>query len=1073
MALAEDELDTVEPAPIRRRRLQMWRWRISLGLIVLFLFAAFAVWLSRERIAGNFIESQLEAYDIPATYEIEQISPETQVLRNIVVGHPAAPDMTIERAIVRLRYRLGTPTIGRVTLIRPRLFGTLRNGALSFGTLDKALFRDTGEPPGLPDLDVRLVDGRALIETDYGPIGIKAEGEGELDDGFSGILAASAPVLDGGGCAARGTTLYGKVTTSRGKPRVRGPLRLASLTCPEMALALRDVGVELGAAADADLAGVDAEGKLASGAAGYGAIRANGLNGNFDFALRKDALNAKYALAARGIDMPQAQAALLTAEGSLRGRQGSGNLELQAELEGNGVRMGSGLDRALRDLGASSEDTLLAPILTQARAALVREAPASRLTASLSVRKTGEVLTLVMPQANLRGGSGETLLALSSFSLSTAGDGPPRLAGNFATGGRGLPRIVGRMERAASGGPVLRMRMAEYRAGGSSLAVPELVIAQAGSGTVGFSGRVLASGALPGGSASGLAVPVAGRWDGGRLSMWRECAEFRFDRLTLARLTLERRGLTLCPPRGRYILEQDSRGLRLVAGAPSLDVSGRLAATPIRLRSGPIGIAYPGALSARAVDVMLGPAATASAFRISNLDATFGREITGGFGDADVRLYAVPLNLMRASGRWRYAGGRLTISESEFTLVDRRDPARFNPLVSNDGILSLADNAITAGATLREPNTGREVTDVDIVHNLASGRGHADLTVAGLAFDRALQPETLSRLALGVIANARGTITGTGRIAWTEAGVTSSGRFSSDGLDFAAAFGPVKGASGTVEFADLINLTTAPNQRLRIASVNPGIEVTEGELVFGLEGGRMLGVEGATWPFMGGTLTLRPVDLNLGVSERRAYVFEVRGLDASVFVQQLELGNINATGIFDGEVPIIFDAAGNGRIEGGRLVSRPSGGNISYIGELTYENMGAIANFAFDALKSLDYDRMTVELNGNLAGEIITELRFEGVSQGEGAKRNFITRRLANLPLEFRINIRAAFAQLLTSLRSLYDPAFVRDPRELGLLSDDGTRLRREVQPGPEVIKPEDLIPDEPPVQTQESENQP
>ena len=55
---------------------------------------------------------------------------------------PQAPDLTIERAEVAIRYRLGTPTLGRITLVRPRLFGTLRGGKLSFGTLDKALFRD-------------------------------------------------------------------------------------------------------------------------------------------------------------------------------------------------------------------------------------------------------------------------------------------------------------------------------------------------------------------------------------------------------------------------------------------------------------------------------------------------------------------------------------------------------------------------------------------------------------------------------------------------------------------------------------------------------------------------------------------------------------------------------------------------------------------------------------------------------------------------------------------------------------------------------------------------------------------
>lgn len=85
------------------------------------------------------------------------------------------------------------------------------------------------------------------------------------------------------------------------------------------------------------------------------------------------------------------------------------------------------------------------------------------------------------------------------------------------------------------------------------------------------------------------------------------------------------------------------------------------------------------------------------------------------------------------------------------------------------------------------------------------------------------------------------------------------------------------------------------------------------------------------------------------------------------------------------------------------------------------------------------------------------------MKQGETAKRNFITKQLAKLPLEFRVNVRAQFYQLLSSMKSLYDPSAVRDPRELGLLTDDGQRLRRAVtgeEAEPE-ISPEDLIPDE------------
>ncbi len=1059
-----------ERAAPRRR----WWLRVALAGLLVLLAALAIAWVSRERIAGNVIEGQLRKYDIPATYTIARIAPDRQILTNIVVGDPRAPDLTVERAEVAIRYRLGTPTLGRVTLVRPRLFGTLKGGSLSFGTLDKALFRKTGKPPGLPAFDVKLVDGRALIESDYGPVGIKAEGVGPIDSGFAGVLAVAAPQLGGAGCHAQGTTLYGNITTAGGKATVKGPLRLGDLSCPGQAIALQTASLALDATIDADFKGVDGHGRLATGALAAAGARANGLTGTLRASLRDGALTARYSLAARGLAHPQARAALLTAEGTVRGRDGLSTLELQSDLAGNGMRIGDGLDRMLANATRSAQSTLLAPLLRQARAALAREGKASSLTAHLTARRAPTGTSVVIPQAALRGGSGATLLSLSQVQISSEASGTPRFSGNLATGGAGLPRIVGRMERSPRGDALLHMRMAEYRAGTSALEFPDLVLAQSENGALGFAGRARASGPLPGGSARNLLVPLDGSWStNGGLVLWRKCTTIGFDQLAVASLTLDRRSLTLCPSRGQPIVRQDGRGLRIAAGAPSVDLTGRLADTPVRVRSGPIGFAYPGALNARAVDVSLGPPATASTFRISNLTATFGREIAGKFADADIRLFAVPMNLLNASGNWRYAGGTLGLADGSFRLVDREGVPRFNPLVSDGATLSLRDNLIHAKATLREPTSGREVTDVAIVHNLGNGTGHADLTVNRLLFDRALQPDTLTPRAKGVVANVSGTVRGTGRIDWTERGVTSHGSFSSDALDLAAAFGPVKGASGTVEFTDLIALTTAPDQRIHIGSVNPGIEVTDGELVFSLRNGQILGVQGATWPFMGGTLTLRSTTLNLGTSEERRYIFEIEGLQAAEFVQRMELANINATGTFDGTLPIVFDTSGNGRIEGGLLIARPPGGNISYLGELNRHDLGTMANFAFDALKSLDYKQMSVAMDGSLTGEIVTRVRFDGVKQGAGAKRNFLTKRFENLPIRFNINIRAPFYQLITSIKAMYDPASVRDPREVGLLDAEGRVLRREVSPPPPAIKPDDLVPDQPPVQTSESEKQP
>jgi hypothetical protein len=321
----------------------------------------------------------------------------------------------------------------------------------------------------------------------------------------------------------------------------------------------------------------------------------------------------------------------------------------------------------------------------------------------------------------------------------------------------------------------------------------------------------------------------------------------------------------------------------------------------------------------------------------------------------------------------------------------------------------------------------------------------------------------------------KGTVTGTGRIDWDEKGVSSSGRFSSDSLDFAAAFGPVKGASGTIVFTDLLGLTTAPDQVLKVASVNPGIEVTGGEVVFRLTNGQALSVERGTWPFMGGTLTMRPVTLNLGVSERRDYVLEIRSLEAAQFVQRMELENLSATGTFDGEIPLVFDVDGNGRVEGGHLVSR-DGGNLSYVGALTYKDLSTMANMAFDALRSLDYKGMAIDMNGPLTGEIVTRVRFDGVSQGAGAKQNIITRQIGKLPFRFVVTVTAPFYQVITNIRSMYDPAMVRSPQDLvaeGKLIDENGNL---VAPGQLPATPGPTpqpTPDEADIQHRESENAP
>jgi hypothetical protein len=1029
-----DAGEQVEVAMPPRRR-----WPVPLAVAAVALAGGLGwVWLSREEIADDIISGQLKSMGLPATYTVEKVAGQHQVLRNVVVGDPRHPDLTIEQVDVAITYGWGMPSIGRIQLVKPRLYGSLRGGKPTFGSLDKVLFTGSKEPFRLPDLDVDVIDGRARLDSDYGPVGLKLEGKGALRDGFSGTLAAVAPTVQAGDCRADKASLFGAISITHEKPRFTGPARMAALDCRASGVSARMVGAQIDATFDTTLDGGDARLALGSAALAMGTARAGGSTGTATLTYRKNALTAKYDLGLRAVTTPQLTAAAVATEGMVRSRDGLAAFDAEGQLSGSGMQLGDGLDSVLAGVERSAADTLAAPILAQVRGALRREGRASSLSGAYTLRQTGAVTSLVLPQAVVRGGSGATLLSLSRFQFTMGNQLAQNFSGHFTTGGAGLPQIAGRMERRPGGETLLRLTMADYQAGSARLAIPELMLAQARNGALGFAGRAVLSGALPGGGASNLQVPLEGNWSGaGGLSVWRKCTPIRFDSLSLANLKLDRRELTLCPQPGGAILRSDARGLRIAAGAPSLDVTGWLGDTAMHVVSGPVGFAMPGALAARKLDVTLGSGEAPTRFQIDNLTARVGKDIAGQFDGSQIFLAAVPLDMRDATGNWRYANGALTIDGAKFRLEDREVADRFRPLLARDARLTLADNVIQADAVLREPASDRVVTSAAIRHDLGSGRGHADLAVDNLQFDKQLQPDTLTALALGVIANARGSVRGAGRIDWTPDKVTSTGRFTTEGMDFAAAFGPTKGVSGTVEFTDLLGLVTAPDQRLKIASINPGIEANDGELSFALQGESVLMVNGAKWPFLNGSMELLPTRMVLGAAETRRFTLKLSGVDAAQFITRMEMANLSATGTFDGTMPLVFDENG-GHIEGGLLVSRPPGGNVSYVGQLTYKDLTPIVNYAFDALRSLDYREMRIAMDGALEGEIVTRVRFSGVKQGQGAKQNFVTRRLSRLPIQFNVNLRAPFYQLITSFKAMYDPDSIRDPRSLGLLGADG-----------------------------------
>ena len=1055
MPVSDMHAETPVSAAPRRLRSGRWRKHIGLGGATLALVAGSAAWLDRERLAGDFIDDYLAARGVPATYRIVALGPRTQVIEDLVIGDPARPDLTAKAMVIELGVGWAGPEVRRVRLESARLFATWRGGKASLGALDPLIFTDSDAPPALPAFDLVLRDARALVESDVGNIGIKIEGSGRLDDGFAGQLAATAPRLGTEACRAARATLYGAITTRAGKASMNGPLRIAGLACGGAGLASADVGTRITLARDFASAKGDLR-IVGNGLAGAG-LSARRLSGTGQVSWSGEGLVAAHDLALEDITAPQARLARLTVEGSWRAGKDPARGAWQGRLGGEGLAADNAFDAMLAEAGKGLEGTLLAPLLARVRGGLTRSLEGAAFRTEALVRHRPGEAALVIPEASIAASSGERIFALSQFSARLTGGTLSDLKGNLLAGGGDLPAISGRIGSSQDGGWALRLAMAEYRAGENRLAIPRLTLHQDGrGGALRFAGLVTADGALPGGSVRGLEIPLEGTVSSsGALALGTDCAGVRFAALSLSGLALAGNAITLCPEGGGAVLTWDE-GLRLAARTGKLALAGTLGESPASLAADRLVLRYPEPFLVEGLSARIGAPGNAVQLAAASLTGSLSGGIAGDFTGGTARLDVVPLDLDALSGRWSFAEGVLSVEEGAFSLSDRpaEGEARFAPLAAEGAKLSLDGDTILARAQLRHPATRREIASVDIRHDLASARGGARLSVPGLVFDASLQPAELLPQAAGVIALADGRVTGTGRIDWQGDDLSSSGSFASEGLDFAAAFGPVRGLRGRVDFSDLINLTTAPGQELSVAAINPGVEVLAGRIRFALEDGTRLTLEDARWPFMGGTLVMRPLAMDFARNEERRYVFEIIGLDAAAFVAEMELTNLSATGTFDGTVPIVFDAEGNGRIDRGVLIARPGGGNVAYIGELTYEDLGAMGNYAFAALRSLDYRQMSVGLDGSLGGEIITNFDFDGVRQGAGTSQNFVTRRLARLPIRFKVNVRSEnFYELSTMVRSFWDIDYLGSPVDRGLLKAEGGRFvpanpsRQSVQP--------------------------
>ncbi len=423
--------------------------------------------------------------------------------------------------------------------------------------------------------------------------------------------------------------------------------------------------------------------------------------------------------------------------------------------------------------------------------------------------------------------------------------------------------------------------------------------------------------------------------------------------------------------------------------------------------------------------------------------------VTGAFRGGQLEDPALPANVARIDARWTAGpeGGRtvVRIADGQARVTDKLtipvaegsaeadDPTakprpRFNPLRITGVNGALADGRIDADGAILLEDKDREIARFTARHDLASGDGSAHVTNPALQFSSALDLYEITELARGVVDGVEGPMGVDLTVAWDSTSMTSRGRISPRHVNLlAVALGPVEGISGDIDFDDLFALTTPPGQRVAIRRLNPGVVVEAGEIAFQVLGPDRVQIEGATWPFASGELSIAPQMVLIGEDEFRMNL-TLRNVDVQKLIAQLELQDLTATGRVEGSFPLVFDSTG-GRIVRGTLRAAPPGGEIRYTGAAG-DGLAGAPQIAFDALKAFAYTDLVLELDGELEGDIVTAIRFEGqnvqpiggiVAPGLIPLPGMDRLKVTGWPFKFTVSVRAPFRRLVRTSDSIND----------------------------------------------------
>ena len=1022
---------------------------VALGLLVLLLVIVVVAWIQRRPIATHYLKSEFERRGVIASYHLDRVGLRTQEVSNLVIGDPSRPDLVARYAHIETRLKWnGSFEVYRIVARGVRLRGRLIHGRVSWGQIDRLMPPPSNKPFALPDFVLDIRDSTIALATPFGPVGFALEGNGKLSGGFKGQAAVSSPYLIPGRCAARRLHAHLALAVIARRPHVEGPVSLDRFTCPASRFDIVAPRFDAKANFNEAFTSIDGSGRMAISSLVAGSNGLANFIGDISYRGSFGDVSGRVKLSAQKSRMATIYADRTRLDGAYRLGIRKGTFDMVGDYAANSAALDPSMIAGVTQPLAAAAKMPIGPVAKSIGDAISRTAHNFNSAGHIKVVNFPGGGAVRVTEANIVGPNGARAHVLGGSGVTYYWPaGGLRIDGNIEMSGGGLPQGRVSLRQPRAGAQMSGVaNLQPYSANGQRLALNTIHFGPGPGGSTAISTVAQLDGRFPKGRVQALRLPITGQiGKGGSFAFGTSCAVVSANFFQMNAIQLGPTRLPVCPIGPAIIVKRPGGPLLASARFNGPVLNGRLGSSPLHLQAA--GGQIIGKLfTFNRLGMRLGKVTSPVLFDAVRLTGTFvGAGISGNFTGATASIGKVPLLLSVGSGKWLLHNNDLT-ADAALTVSDRDANPRFYPLKSDNVHLTLAGDYVRATGGLHHPATGTLVTDVSIEHRLSTGVGHASLDVPGLTFGPNLQPDEITRLTEGVIALVNGTIRGQGRIDWSGGGkVTSTGDFSTANLDLAAPFGPVTGLSGNVHFDDLLGLTTPPGQLLAVKSVNPGILVENGVIRYQLLPDQLVRIERGEWPFMGGRLILQETVLNFARPTAKRLTFEVVGLDAHTFVSSLGFKELDATGTFDGVLPMIFDENG-GRIVGGRLDSRPGGGSLAYNGVVNKADLGTMGNIAFNALRDLRFKSMIIRLDGDLAGEFTSRLAIDGVGLGQTSTQKFIRNLLRKVPLKLNVTISGPFRALIATAKSVTDPRTVIGdvlPRPLGDVPGITTEVRR------------------------------